>query len=124
PVHADPIEVVRSGGGSIEAADDVHQRRFTRTRRTHYGDHLAGLDGEVDASEGVHFRGTHLVDLAQAVGANDWGAGHRSYPYRPRPPPPPGKPPPGKPPGGPPKPPCCWNGFVGPPEFVVSGWVR
>ena len=66
PTHVDhagwafqPVgAVVQSNASCIggqQAADDVQQGRFPRTRRSHEGDHLAFFDGHVHAFEDVEF---------------------------------------------------------------------
>ena len=47
----DALEEVMAAGRLVEAAENVHQRRFARARRAHDGDELAGLDGEADAAQ-------------------------------------------------------------------------
>ena len=47
------VETVGAGAGSIEAADDVEQRRLARPRRSHDRDVLAIGDGLVDAGQRV-----------------------------------------------------------------------
>jgi len=40
-----------AAGRQVEAAENIHERRLARARRTHDGDELAGLDGQADAAE-------------------------------------------------------------------------
>ena len=47
----DAFHEVMTAGRLVEAAENVHQRRFARAGRAHDGDELAGLDGEADAAE-------------------------------------------------------------------------
>ena len=47
----DAFQQVMAAGRLVEAAENVHQRRFARAGRAHYGDELAGLDGKADAAE-------------------------------------------------------------------------
>ncbi len=58
-------EAVGAAGGAVEAAEEVHQRGLARTRGTHDGDELAGVDGEVDAVQDAG------LDLAIGEAARD-----------------------------------------------------
>ena len=49
--HVDAVEQVGAGGGPIEAAEDVEQRRLAGARRPHDRHQLAGADGEGDAPQ-------------------------------------------------------------------------
>ena len=49
------IELVDAGSGAIEKADDVQQRRLSRSRGSHDRDVLAGPDLQADVAQGVHF---------------------------------------------------------------------
>ncbi len=42
-----------AGGRHVEAAEDVHHRRFAGSRRTHHGHEVTRLDVEVDAAQGL-----------------------------------------------------------------------
>ena len=46
-------EQISAFGGAVEAADDVHQGAFARAAGSGYGHVLAGLDHEIDASQGL-----------------------------------------------------------------------
>ncbi len=59
----------------VEAADQVHQRRFARPRRPHDGDVFAALNLKGRAAQGVDFFGAHHVHLAQVVCADDGVSG-------------------------------------------------
>jgi hypothetical protein len=63
PAHIDPVKLVDAIGRTVEAADDVHQRRFSGSGRAHDGEELAVTDLEVDAPKGVDLLGAELVQL-------------------------------------------------------------
>ena len=73
-----PLKLVAAAAGSIEAAQNVHQRRFARTRTSHHGDKLTGVDIEVDAAQhrdlGLAAFAASVV-LADAAQANQRGFG-------------------------------------------------
>src|SRR5205085_6543557 len=50
----DAVEEVASAGRSVETAQDVHQRGLARSGRSHDGDQLTVVDGEVNAMKHVH----------------------------------------------------------------------
>src|SRR5690606_10710218 len=56
-------EVVASGGGRIQAADDVHGGGFAGAAGAHDGDKFAVIDAEVDAVEGTDFGVAAAVDF-------------------------------------------------------------
>ena len=58
------VEPVFALGWRIEAADQVHQRRFAGAGRAHDGDVLVVLDAQGDAAQGLH-----LLLRAHVVGA-------------------------------------------------------
>jgi hypothetical protein len=60
-----------AGGGPVERSNQVHQGRLSRSRRTHDGDELAGLDIKADAVEGADFLVSHFVDLGQVPAGDD-----------------------------------------------------
>src|SRR5205823_2829838 len=66
-LHRRSVEDVLSRAGAVEAADDVHQRRLSRARRSHDGHVLALLDDEVDAAQRVDLLRSELVDAREAV---------------------------------------------------------
>ena len=47
------VELVAARGRPVEAAEEVHERRLARTRRTHDRDVLAARDHEVEPAEGL-----------------------------------------------------------------------
>ena len=62
---------IASARRAIEAAQDVHERRFSRTGRADDGDELAAADVERDAAERVHRCALHGVDLRDVVGGDE-----------------------------------------------------
>jgi hypothetical protein len=58
------FEEIRSGGRAIQESGDLHEGGFARTRRTHHGDELAGIEGEIDAAEGDDVIAAQPVDFA------------------------------------------------------------
>ena len=81
--NIDAIENVRARGRPIEAAEDVHERRFSGPGGAHDGDELSLVDIEIDAGERVNLDLAHCVDLRQISNLDDF-AGHY---LPPRPPP-------------------------------------
>src|SRR6266568_1348814 len=57
-------------GGMIETADDIHHRRLSRAGRTHDGHELAPMDFQRNASKCVNFHVTHVVNLVNAIKAD------------------------------------------------------
>jgi quercetin dioxygenase-like cupin family protein len=55
---------------SVQAADQIHQRRFSRARRTHDRDIFAALDFNIDAAQRVHLLRAHFVYLREFLGPN------------------------------------------------------
>ena len=53
----DAVEPDRTAAHVVEAGDEVADRRLARSRGAHEGDHLTGLDGEVDVEEHLGRRG-------------------------------------------------------------------
>ena len=78
-----PLELVHAVGLAVEEPEDVEQRRLPRPRRSDDGEPLAGPDGEVDGSQGVHGRvdaeGTRHASQADdgVAGALHGGVGDR-----------------------------------------------
>ncbi|MBA7568093.1 hypothetical protein ES708_09814 [subsurface metagenome] len=58
-----PFKLVAPLGGGIEATDDIHEGRFTRPRGTHDGDVVVGIDGQIDAAQGVDLLIPHFIYL-------------------------------------------------------------
>ena len=76
PGHVFTGKQIASGRGSVEAAEDVHQRRFARTRGADDGHELARVNRQADTFEYVDFGGVDAaVDLADVVQVNQ-GSGH------------------------------------------------
>ena len=72
------VQPVVALAGRVEAADQVHQRRFARARRSHDGDVFVALDAHVDAAQRVHLLlRAHVVGLPQIFGADHAGFGRR-----------------------------------------------
>src|SRR5207253_11140363 len=78
------IEDVAAGRRYVEAAEDVHQRRFARDARDHDGNELAAPDMQVDTLKGRHFDPAHPVGLGDPLEGD-----HPPVPTRTPPPPPP-----------------------------------
>ena len=76
PAGVDAVEAVAAGGRRIEAADDVHRRRFARAGRAHDGDELAAVDRQVDAGQRVDLR------FALAIGLPDLVEGEQRRAWR------------------------------------------
>ena len=64
-LDGDAAEAVGAAAWRVEAAEQVHRRRFAGTARSHHRDELAGGDGEVDAAQRLE------GDVAMPVGAGD-----------------------------------------------------
>ena len=61
------IEPLPAGGRTIEEAQEVDECRFSRTRDTHQGDHLASRDRERDAPEHGHVDRPARVDFVNIL---------------------------------------------------------
>ena len=46
-----PINDDFSGGHNIQSSEHMQERRFTRSRRSDYGNHLSGFDREINPFE-------------------------------------------------------------------------
>src|SRR6476619_2191428 len=55
------VQPVLSPVRSIEAADQIHQRRFSRSGGTHDRHVLVSTDRDVDAAQCMHYFATHVV---------------------------------------------------------------
>ena len=66
-----------AGGGTVEAAEDIHEGGFAGTGGAHDDEHVALVDIEVDAIEGAYFdRSTGLaIDLGEVAHTGDDGEG-------------------------------------------------
>src|SRR5690606_38997979 len=78
----------------VERADAVEERGFPRAGLADDADHLALVDGEVDAAEHLE-RAPHVLEGLLDVSGDDDGTGHEAapllaygsralFPYRPR----------------------------------------
>ena len=65
------VQPVFAGVRRVEAADEVHQRRLARARRTHDRDVLVAADGEVDAAQRAHDFAAHVVLALDAARDDD-----------------------------------------------------
>src|SRR5437899_1502857 len=61
------VEHVATGGGDVEAADDVHERRLARSARAHDGDELTAFDQQVDAPQRLNLDPAHAVGLGDRL---------------------------------------------------------
>ena len=78
-----PLQQVAAGGGAVEAAEQVHQRRLARARGPHDGDELALRDLERDAAERRQLDVAHPVDLGDVLQLDQGGLGHLVPPLEP-----------------------------------------
>jgi hypothetical protein len=67
------FEPVMAGVGAVEQTEQVEQRRFAGTRRSHDRDVLAGLDAQRDVAQGVHLA---VAELEDAVDVLEFDLGH------------------------------------------------
>ena len=62
---------MRAGGGGVEAAQQLGQRRLACPVGPHDGDHLAGTQLQVDVDDGVALAGrvpvTHVLEADDAA---------------------------------------------------------
>ncbi len=65
------FEPDRAGVDGVEAGEGVEQRRLAAAGGAHDGDHLAALDGEVDAAQGVDPIGAGVVGLDDPLRPDD-----------------------------------------------------
>jgi hypothetical protein len=70
-----PVEGVGPGGGPVEAADDVEERRLPGAARPHHHRELAGLDVEVHAAERRHDGPAEQVVLRDAAQGDEGQGG-------------------------------------------------
>src|SRR5918996_2595033 len=66
PVDPLAVEPHLSGGRSIEAREQIEQRRLAAPTRAHDRDELAALDRQVDAAQREHLSAPGVVGLRQA----------------------------------------------------------
>ena len=69
--HVLALEAVGAAPFAIEAADDVHQRRLAGAGSANDGDHLSGVDGEVDVLQRGEDFVTGLEDALQPADLDD-----------------------------------------------------
>ena len=62
-----PVDLDDAAGRTIDAAEQIEQRRFSAAARSHDRDRLSLLDAPVDAAQRMHFFRRHLVHLADAA---------------------------------------------------------
>ena len=61
------VQGVCPGRRDVQAAEDVHQRRFARPGRAHDCDHLPTLNREADPLESGYVHTAHAVHLGDGV---------------------------------------------------------
>src|SRR5262249_52933697 len=66
-----PLKQVASGARAVEAAEDVHEGRLAAAARAHYGQEVAAVDFDADASERVDARFAEDVELVDVLDADD-----------------------------------------------------
>src|SRR3546814_4461088 len=71
------LEQELPGGRDVEAAEDVHRRRFAGSGRAHDGSEIAALDIEVDALQRLESSRTAAVGLGDPA-KGDQGIAHSS----------------------------------------------
>src|ERR1700733_6354654 len=84
--NVDALQQVLPAARPVEAAENVHQRRFAGSRGAHDGNELAAVDRQRDAPQCVHLGIAQLIDLGRAANAKNRFAGRRVAHGR-RPPP-------------------------------------
>src|SRR5699024_8566109 len=67
PAHVPAVELVGTGGGDIQAADDVHTGGLARAGLAHDGHKLTLFDLHGDVVQGLDDGVAHLVELAHLV---------------------------------------------------------
>ncbi len=75
PGDVPALEVVRADARTVEAAEDVEQRRLPRPGRPGHGEELAGLDAQVEGAERMDREAALPVRAGDAV-ESDEGLGH------------------------------------------------
>src|SRR3989441_139101 len=65
--HLLAVEPVLARGGSVEAADEVHEGRLPRSRRAHHGHVLVLADLEAHAPQRAHDLAAHVVVAGELV---------------------------------------------------------
>ena len=70
--HVAAVQPIRAGRRAIEAAEDVHQRRLPRSRRSDDRDELAARDVERDATQRMDRDVADLIDLGEVLACDQW----------------------------------------------------
>jgi hypothetical protein len=65
------VEPVAAFARRVKAADQIHERGFSRARGTHNGNVFAAIDAQVHPAQGVHLLGAHLVGFPEVLSADD-----------------------------------------------------
>jgi len=73
------VERVLALGRLVEAADDVHERRFAASRGAEHRQVLAPLNVQVDAPEHDRVLVAHFVDLCDAAHAKEFSVHRATY---------------------------------------------
>src|SRR4051794_2587075 len=71
PGNVGAIKQVTTFRWAIEAAEEIHERRFSRAAGAHDGDEFAFCDIQRDAADGVHLELARAVDLVHVLQPND-----------------------------------------------------
>src|SRR4029077_4004201 len=71
-----PAQKITARARRIQAADNVHQRRFTGARGAHDGDKLPLVDFQRDVQQGRHGDVAHAINFGDVLDLND--GGHRA----------------------------------------------
>ena len=69
--HVLSVEQIHAAGRHIQRPQDVHQGRFAGAGRAHDGHHLAGVDLQRDAAQGMHLKVAHAVDLGHVTDVDE-----------------------------------------------------
>ncbi len=76
--HQLAVEPVFALGGRIEAADQVHQRRLSRPRRSHDGHIFAALNAEIHSPKSMNLLlGAHVVGFPKVFRCDHAGLRRR-----------------------------------------------
>src|SRR5207248_9430547 len=67
PRHVAAVQEIRAGRRPIEAAEDMHQRRFARPGGTDDRDELAALDVDRETAERMDLDVADVVDLGERL---------------------------------------------------------
>ncbi len=72
------FEPVGTGGRTVEAAENVHQRGFSRTAGAHDGEKFTAMDVEIHATQGLEGRISGAVGFGEAAEFDEWFRVHAS----------------------------------------------